>query len=183
MLQLIKKLATVFALIAALAASNLIASPNKTSSQQKNATKEATFVYAIDGDTIIVKLNGRKNHVRLIGIDTPESRPNDKAERDSMRTKQDMHTIVSLGLSAARYTRSLLHPGDLLKLEYDVERRDKYDRILAYVYLPDGTMLNEKIIANGYAKLMTIPPNVHYVQRFEEALRRARVQKRGLWAN
>jgi micrococcal nuclease len=67
-----------------------------------------------------------------------------------------------------------------VKMEFDVQRRDKYGRLLAYLYLSDGRMLNEEIVKAGYANLMTIPPNVKYQERFLKAYREARKNKRGL---
>lgn len=159
----------------------LDATSKKSTAAKKPEITEATLVYVIDGDTIIVKLNGRKRHLRLIGIDTPESKPNDKAMRDSKRSKVDVNKITRLGRYSTDYVRTIITPGEKLRLEYDVEAHDKYDRILAYVFLPDGSMLNEKIVANGYASLMTIPPNVKYASRFQAAFDHARAQRLGLW--
>ena len=71
--------------------------------------------------------------------------------------------------------------GDTVQIEFDVQQRDKYRRLLGYVYLADGRMLNEEIIKSGYASLMTYPPNVKYQDRFLKAYRAARSEKRGLW--
>ncbi len=64
---------------------------------------------------------------------------------------------------------------------FDVEKRDQYGRILAYVYLQDGRMLNEEIVKSGYANVMTIPPNVKHEDRFRKVYREARENRRGLW--
>lgn len=156
-------------------------SPQKKS--DKPDTIEAILVNVIDGDTIVVKYRSRKTHLRLIGIDTPERMPNDKAQRDANRTRKDVKTINQLGEGSANFTKGLLKSGDLLKLEFDAERRDKYERLLAYVYLPSGEMLNEKIILAGYAQPMTIPPNVRYAKKFLDAYERARAQRRGHWGS
>lgn len=74
-----------------------------------------------------------------------------------------------------------MKPWDLLKIEFDVRTRDKYRRLLAYLYLPGGKMLNEEIVKAGYAQLMTIPPNLKYQERFLMAYREARENHRGLW--
>jgi micrococcal nuclease len=68
-----------------------------------------------------------------------------------------------------------------LRLNFDVEKRDKYGRLLAYVYLSNGKMLNEEIVKAGYANLMTIPPNVRYQERFLKDYREARENRKGLW--
>jgi micrococcal nuclease len=135
----------------------------------------------IDGDTIKMNIQGKPESVRLIGIDTPESKANAKAMRDSNRSGQDMAAIVSQGKEAAAYTRSRVKKGDTVRIETDVQQRDKYRRILAYVWLSDGTMLNEAIVRAGYAQPATFPPNVRYQDLFLEAARDARRNGRGLW--
>lgn len=144
-------------------------------------TFTAKVIRVIDGDTIKVNLQGQTESVRLIGIDTPECRVNQKAERDSERSGQDMAAIVSQGRQATVFTRSKLKKGDTVRLETDVRKRDRYQRILAYVWLADGTMLNEAIVRAGYAQAVTYPPNVKYQAIFQKAAREAREQGRGLW--
>lgn len=132
----------------------------------------------IDGDTLKLE-NGER--VRLIGIDTPEMHDSDKLYRDAQRTKQDIQTIKSLGRRAYNFTRNLVE-GKRVNLEFDVERQDKYARLLAYVYLKDdGTFVNAEIVKQGYASLMTYPPNVKYADLFVKLYQEARQSKRGLW--
>ena len=131
----------------------------------------------VDGDTLQLETGER---VRLIGIDTPEMHESDKLYRDSQRSGQDIHTIQELGRRAYEFTKKLLE-GKRVSLEFDVEKHDKYGRLLAYVYLKDGTFVNAKIIQEGYASLMTIPPNVKYADLFLSLYRQARENKRGLW--
>jgi len=134
---------------------------------------------AVDGDTLVLE-NGER--VRLIGIDTPEMHESDKLYRDSQKTQQDIKSIQKLGRRAYEFTKSMVE-GKRVSLEFDVERRDKYDRLLTYVYLKDGTFLNAEIVKQGYASLMTIPPNVKYADLFLRLYREARLNKRGLWSN
>lgn len=68
-----------------------------------------------------------------------------------------------------------------VRLEYDVGKKDKYNRTLAYVYLTDGTFVNAELVKQGYAMVMTIPPNVKYAEKFVKLERRARKNNRGLW--
>lgn len=131
----------------------------------------------IDGDTIQLETGQR---VRLIGIDTPEMHYSDKLYRDSRRTEQDIQTIRELGKRAYEFTKKLIE-AKRVSLEFDVEKYDKYGRLLAYVYLKDGTFVNAKIIEEGYASLMTIPPNVKYTDLFLKLYQKARENKRGLW--
>lgn len=144
-------------------------------------TFTAKVIRVIDGDTIKVDLQGQPESVRLIGIDTPECRANGKAMRDSEHSGQDMAAIVSQGREATAFTRSKVKKGDTVRLETDVQQRDKYRRLLAYVWLSDGTMLNEAIVRAGYAQAVTYPPNVKYQAIFQEAAREAREKGRGLW--
>jgi micrococcal nuclease len=143
----------------------------------------AKVVRVVDGDTIKIELAGKIESVRLIGIDTPESKANKKAKKDAARSGEDLKAIVSMGKAAAEFTKTLVKPGDLVNIEQDVQGRDRYGRILAYVYLKSGKMLNEEIIGAGYASVMTIPPDVRYQDRFLAAYRAAREAKRGLWAS
>jgi micrococcal nuclease len=135
----------------------------------------------VDGNTVKVIYHRRGESIRLIGIDTPESRPNKKAVKDAQRTKSDIETITSQGREATGFVRALVKPGIFLEIEFDVRMRDKYGRLLAYLYLPSGKMLNEEIVKAGYAQLMTIPPNVKYQERFLKEYREARETHWGLW--
>jgi len=132
---------------------------------------------AVDGDTLVLE-NGER--VRLIGIDTPEMHESNKLYRDAQRTKQDVSTIQKLGQRAYAFTRKLVE-GKRVSLEFDVEKQDRYSRLLAYVYLKDGTFVNAKIVEEGYASLMTYPPNVKYADLFLKLYREARENRRGLW--
>ena len=131
----------------------------------------------IDGDTLELETGER---LRLIGIDTPEMHDSTKLTRDSQRTRRDINTIKKLGRQAYQFTRQLVE-GRRVSLEFDVERYDKYNRLLAYVFLKDGTFVNAKIIEEGYASLMTIPPNVKYANLFLRLYQKSRAETRGLW--
>ncbi|MGB9700268.1 MAG: thermonuclease family protein [Thermodesulfobacteriota bacterium] len=145
------------------------------------ADKKPIILKIIDGDTLLVEYKGKKENVRLIGIDTPESRLNRKALKDAQKGHENIENIIKAGREATRFVQSLLKPGDEVHLEFDAQIRDKYGRLLAYVYLSDGRMLNEEILKAGYAQLLTYPPNVKYVDRFLKAYREAREHNRGLW--
>jgi micrococcal nuclease len=100
---------------------------------------------------------------------------------DAQRSEQDIETITAMGKRATDYVKTLIKPGDMVRMEFDVQRRDKYGRLLAYVYLSDGKMLNEEIVKAGFANLMTYPPNVKHQERFLKAYREAREDRKGLW--
>ena len=147
------------------------------------AYERAVVYYVVDGDTIVVVQGGRKEKVRLIGIDTPESRENSKAFRDAERKGSDISVIISQGKKATSFLRGIIKKGDSVSLEFDVVERDKYGRLLAYVYLGDGRLLNELIVKSGFAYVLTIPPNVKHKNKFIEALKYAQENKLGLWAD
>lgn len=148
--------------------------------RQAPANLEDRFFYvskAIDGDTL--RLSSGED-VRLIGIDTPESRYNSKLARDSQRSRKDTDVILKMGKLASDFTRRLVE-GRRVRLVFDVQRYDKYGRLLAYVYLEDGTFVNGRIVEEGYAQVMTIAPNVKHAQIFLKLGREARQKKKGLW--
>ena len=135
----------------------------------------------VDGDTLKVFYLEGEESIRLIGIDTPESRVNKKTKKDAKRSGQDIETIIAMGKRATEYVESLVKPGDIVTIEFDVQERDRYKRLLGYVYLSNGNMLNEEIVKTGYASVMTIPPNVKYKDRFLKAYINAKERKVGLW--
>jgi len=121
----------------------------------------------IDGDTIALRSG---EHVRLIGINTPE-------------TKYSEFGAECFGARASRFAERLLHEGERVRLVFDVERRDRYDRLLAYVYRErDGLFVNARIVEQGYAYVETVPPNVVHVDLFRRLAREAREHDRGLWS-
>ena len=130
----------------------------------------ATVVSVVDGDTIVASVHGTEERIRLIGIDTPE-------------TKKPDTPVQCFGPQASDFTKHLLPAGTALHLERDVEARDKYGRLLAYVYLAgDGLFVNLHIVRQGYARLLTFPPNVAHVDEFVAAARAAERDDIGLWA-
>lgn len=132
----------------------------------------------VDGDTLQLETGER---VRLIGIDTPELHESSKLERDAQRSGQDKQAIKQLGTQAYEFTKKLAE-GKTVRLEFDSEKKDKYGRLLAYVYLADGTFVNAEIVKQGYASLLTIPPNLKYADLLLELYKEARENKRGLWS-
>ncbi len=120
-----------------------------------------------DGDTVKVspEING-EDTVRFIGVDTPETNPE--------------QGVQPFGREATAFSEANLLDEEV-SLEFDAEKEDDYDRLLAYVYLPDGTMFNETLLREGYAQVATFPPNTRYVDRFEDAQEEAREAGRGIW--
>jgi micrococcal nuclease len=129
----------------------------------------AAIVFVIDGDTVIATFEGREETVRLIGIDTPE-------------TKKQNAPIECYGPEASAYTSSLLPKGTPVRIERDVEARDDYGRLLGYVYrAQDGLFVNLDLVAQGYAEVLSIRPNTTYRDDFVEAARAAERANLGLW--
>ena len=124
----------------------------------------------VDGDTFWVKrANGIDEKIRLIGVNTPES-------RNTGRTQ-----VEYFGKEASAYVKNYL-TGKKVRLEYDVQRLDRYKRTLAYVYLEDGTFLNAHLVEKGYATVATYPPNVKFATLFQKMEKKARKGEKGLWA-
>lgn len=139
-----------------------------TSDNPSNISSELyKVVRVVDGDTIIIDYNGTEERVRLIGVDTPESvHPNKEKNTE-------------FGTTASNFSKELL-TDKYVKIELDVQERDQYGRILAYVYLND-VMVNKTLLQEGYAKVATYPPNVKYVDDFTSIQEEARNNKKGLW--
>ena len=129
--------------------------------------QQATVVSVVDGDTLWVELNGQREKIRYIGIDAPE-------------TQHPVKGVQEYGHEAKAANRKLVE-GKPVRLEFDVGRRDKYGRLLAYVYVEDGTFVNAWLVREGFAQVMTIPPNVKHQDLFLNLQREAREAKRGLW--
>jgi len=123
-------------------------------------------IRVVDGDTIIVRIEKKEERVRLIGVDTPE-------------TKHPKKPVEYFGKEASAFTERMVH-GKKVRLEYDQDRRDRYGRLLAYVYLEDGTFLNAEIVRQGYGFAYTRFP-FKYLDEFREYEKEARENKRGLW--
>jgi len=132
----------------------------------------AKALRAVDGDTIKISVEGREDTVRLIGVDTPETvHPNKPVEY--------------FGREASAFTHRMAD-GKIVRLEFDqasaaTKHRDRYGRLLAYVFLPDGTLLNSEIIRQGYGHAYTKYP-FSRKEEFVAIEREAREARRGLWA-
>jgi len=134
--------------------------------QRRTANAQYRVVEVLDGDTIVVERGSSRDTVRLLGIDTPE-------------THHPTEPVQCFGPEASDYTTSRLL-GQLVRLEDDVERRDVYDRRLAYVYL-DGERFEDELLRLGYARLLVIEPNhAHARDMLLEELD-AQHARRGLW--
>jgi micrococcal nuclease len=135
-------------------------------SSLSNGSIEAVVVRVVDGDTIVVRIGDRREKVRYIGVDTPEIHHPRRGEEPG-------------GRAAADVNRDLV-AGKTVRLELDVRERDRYRRLLAYVWIGD-LMVNAELVRRGYAQVMTVPPNVRYQDLFRKLQRDARDAGRGLW--
>ncbi len=128
-----------------------------------------SVIRSIDGDTIIISYNDVNEKVRLIGVNTPESvDPRKKVE--------------CFGKEASLYTKSLLE-NRKVRIEFDAtqDRRDKYGRLLAYIFRDDGLFVNQEIIKNGYGYEYTYKYRYKYENIFKKFQNDASLQKLGLW--
>jgi micrococcal nuclease len=131
----------------------------------------ATVVRAVDGDTVVARLaGGREERVRYIGIDTPED-------------VKPGTPVQCYSRDAAARNRALVE-GRPVTLRFDVERRDHYGRLLAYVYRGRGNLfVNARLVAEGYARAYPYPPNTAHAEEFAALARRAESARRGLWSH
>lgn len=123
----------------------------------------------VDGDTFwVLNEDGVEEKIRLIGINTPESRRTGRTE------------IEFFGKEASLYVKEFFR-GRKVRLVFDVQRFDRYRRTLAYVYLEDGTFLNAHLVEKGYAAVATFPPNVRHSEYFKKLEHESRKKGIGMW--
>jgi len=133
----------------------------------RTAAPSVRVVEVIDGDTVVVAFaNGTTDTVRLLGVDTPE-------------TKHPTKGVQCFGPEASEFTKHAL-TGRVVRLESDIERRDIYGRRLAYVWV-DGHRFNDVLLRRGYARFLVIPPNGRYGRNQLASELDARRHRRGLW--
>ncbi len=132
-------------------------------------TARAAVVRVIDGDTIVVALGGRQEHVRYVGMDTPE-------------TVKPGTPVQCWGPAAHALNARLLAPGARVTLRFDRELRDRYGRLLAYVYrAADGLFVNAQLVRDGAARTLTIAPNTGHEDDLARLQAGAQTARRGLW--
>lgn len=130
----------------------------------------AQVLRVVDGDTVLVRVGGRRERVRYIGIDTPESvRPGAAVQCFAKRASAFNARLVA---------------GERVRLVSDAERRDRHGRLLAYVYrVRDNLFVNAELVRRGYARTLTIPPNVAHAEELRRLAAVARRNGRGLWSS
>jgi micrococcal nuclease len=128
-----------------------------------------TILKVVDGDTVDIDINGHTERVRLIGVNTPE-------------TKHLTKPIECFGPEASAYMTQLLPKGTTVRIERDVEARDRYGRMLLYLYLgSDDLFINLELVARGYGTPMSIEPNTFHRNDFVRAAAQAEAANVGLW--
>ncbi|WP_163970836.1 thermonuclease family protein [Oceanobacillus halotolerans] len=139
-------------------------------SSPHNEKQEVTFIRIVDGDTLIAEVDGQEEYIRLLLVDTPETKKQDEA-------------VQPFGPEASKLMENTFSPNDTIVLENGSSERDNYDRILAYVYTEDGQMFNEMLLAKGLARVAYVfPPNDKYVEKFREIEKKAKKKQIGIWS-
>ena len=129
---------------------------------------QASVTRVVDGDTIVVARDGQNYRVRYIGIDAPE-------------TVRPDWPVEPFGPEASELNKKLVQ-GKTVWLERDVSEADQFGRLLRYVWLGDGRLVNAVLVEEGYARAVTLPPDVKHAADVVRLEREARANERGLWA-
>ncbi|WP_391119178.1 thermonuclease family protein [Psychrobacillus sp. L3] len=140
---------------------------DESNSPLSTVLTSAVVTRVVDGDTIKVKVNGKEETVRLILVDTPE-------------TKHPKLGVQPFGPEASSFTKNTL-TGEEIELEKDVSERDRYGRLLRYVWI-DGKLFNETLIEKGLARVAVFQPDVKYIDQFRELQQKAQKQRIGIWS-
>ena len=147
----------------------VVASCSTRISQDAGGRVSAVITKVVDGDTLHVKLGNVTEEIRLIGVDTPE-------------TVHPRKPVECFGPEASAHTKTLLPRGTRVFLVRDIESRDKYGRLLAYVYrASDSLFVNHELLHGGWARPYPYPPNTTLETTFAEAAFLAQSQQLGLW--
>jgi micrococcal nuclease len=158
-----------FLVVLAVAAYTATAGDDSGGSRARGHKSAGRVLRVVDGDTIHVRVDGRDETIRYIGVDTPESvKPGTPVQCFAKRASAFNHRLVE---------------GERVRLVLDAEARDRYGRLLAYVYrMRDGRFVNAALVRQGYAVPLTIPPNVAHADDFRRLSSAARRAGRGLWS-
>ena len=153
----------------ALALCTAVCGCSGTDGASPSGSGSGRVIRVVDGDTIKVALPSGEERVRYIGVDAPESvKPDAPVECFAKRASALNERLVA---------------GERVKLVRDVEERDRFGRLLAYVYRArDGLFVNAELVRRGYATVATFPPNVAHEREFRRLANRARLSGRGLWS-
>ena len=131
----------------------------------------------MDSGTLEVDYEGQKETIHLLGVNTPNS----GAEDSKGMSSKYIDAMKEREKKALSFTKSLVKKGDSVLIDFDESKWDKNHRLVAYVYFNNGKMLNEEIIAAGYAGVSFEPPNTRFQNRFRKDCQEARAKRIGLW--
>jgi micrococcal nuclease len=154
-----------------------------------NLSADGAIVSVADGDTLVMMVDGRKEHVRLIGVDTPETGHSPRLEAMAKRSGLSQRDIAAMGEKSKEYVVGLCRGVTNVRVEFDPanapSNRDKYDRLLAYVHFTPRdasgeVMLNAEIVRQGYGRAYTTY-RFKYSKTFRVYEQDAKSEKRGLW--
>lgn len=161
----------------------LLLSSSCSTPTQPDSTGAAlgTVERVVDGDTVILRLKGRRTRVRLIGVDAPETTGNDRAHLISRKRRVSLAWLVMNGRAAKDFVSSKLPPDSSVRIEYDRQRLDRYGRTLGYVYTSEDIQINEELLYRGLAWLYVFPPNMKYAETFRRSEYHAQVNRLGVW--
>ncbi len=164
-----RALVTAALVVLAVAVYTATAGDDSGGSRERGQRSAGRVLRVVDGDTIHVQVDGRDETIRYIGVDTPESvKPGTPVQCFAKRASAFNHRLVD---------------GERVRLVLDAEARDRYGRLLAYVYRArDGRFVNAALVRRGYAVPLTIPPNVAHAEDFRRLSSAARRAGRGLWS-
>jgi micrococcal nuclease len=136
----------------------------------------ARVVRVIAGDTLTVLYQGQWQELKLIGVSVPEPVANDQTYVEALRRGVSPETVLAIGRQAREWVSQRLRYGSQVWLEFDTQPRDRVGRILAYVYLSDGRMLNILLLRHQFASLQLLPPNLRYRGIFQQEVAPAPVK-------
>ena len=137
----------------------------------------ARVMRIISGDTLNILYHGKWEEIKLLGLDMPETTLNDRVYEKALKNSTTPDVIINRGLTGREFVKKYLQYGSQIWIEFDKQKRDRFSRLLGYVYLIDGRMLNEIILGAGLTEPLLIPPNLKYEQRFLEIARLAQKDK------
>ena len=133
------------------------------------AIEKAQFIRVIDGDTLLVKYNNNVEKVRLIGVDAPETSNSKQLDWQIKYWKEDRTQLLNKGHQATTFVKQICASQATIYLEFDIQKRDRFGRLLAYVFLEDNTFLNQLLIEVNMGHIFFMLPNILYQNQLKQA--------------
>ncbi len=146
------------------------------------ADSHYSLIAVEDGDTLLVLINGEQTRIQLIGIDAPEQVPNPKFFKDIERTQLEANRLLALGKAASQHLVTLLGNNGQVRLQGELDQKDKYGRTPALAFTQNGQLINSLMVSAGYAVTTKYTPAAADLKnQLTELQARAMEQKKGLW--